>query len=112
MLPGPRCGWWMNGNREVIGTLVTADLGPLTSDLRTCQFTSFSDSRLNVKFGRPSLRLRAEVGGLKSEVRAYSSTLSSSFFLPQSAAAWTKARTTGCGFFSVEESCGWNNVAT
>jgi hypothetical protein len=41
----------------------------------------------------------------------YSSTLSSSFFLPQSAAACTKARTTGCGFFSVDESCGWKRVA-
>ena len=42
----------------------------------------------------------------------YSRTLSSSFFLPQSAAAWTKARTSGCGFFSVDDSCGWNKVAT
>ena len=33
---------------------------------------------------------------------AYSNTLSSSFFLPQSAAAWTKATTRGCGFFAVE----------
>src|ERR1700690_2392168 len=41
----------------------------------------------------------------------YSRTLSSSFLRPQSAAAWTKARTTGCGFFSVEESWGWNRVA-
>src|SRR5205823_4229646 len=43
---------------------------------------------------------------------SYSSTLSSSFFLPQSAAACTKASTTGCGFFSLDDSCGWNNVAT
>src|SRR3954454_6004215 len=49
----------------------------------------------------------------RSEVESsYSSTLSSSFFLPQSAAACTKASTTGCGFFSLDDSCGWNNVAT
>src|ERR1022692_117234 len=42
---------------------------------------------------------------------AYSRTLSSSFLRSQSAAAWTKARTTGCGFFAVEESWGWNRVA-
>src|SRR5437879_1199634 len=41
----------------------------------------------------------------------YSRTLSSSFLRPQSAAAWTKASTTGCGFFSVEDNCGWNSVA-
>jgi hypothetical protein len=42
----------------------------------------------------------------------YSSTLSSSFLRPQSAAACTKARTTGCGVFSVEDNCGWKSVAT
>jgi hypothetical protein len=36
----------------------------------------------------------------------YSNTLSSSFFLPQSAAACTKASTSGCGFFGLEESWG------
>src|SRR5216684_9007218 len=41
----------------------------------------------------------------------YSSTLSSSFFLLQSAAACTKASTTGCGFFSVDDNCGWKSVA-
>src|SRR5580658_7340277 len=41
----------------------------------------------------------------------YSRTLSSSFLRPQSAAAWTKARTTGCGFLAVEESWGWKRVA-
>lgn len=37
---------------------------------------------------------------------SYSSTLSSNFFRSQSAAACTNARTTGCGFFSLEDSCG------
>ena len=37
---------------------------------------------------------------------SYSSTLSSSFLRPQSAAACTKAKTTGCGFFSVDDNCG------
>src|ERR1700733_2728317 len=41
----------------------------------------------------------------------YSSTLSSSFLRPQSAAACTKARTTGCGVFSVDDSWGWKSVA-
>ena len=41
----------------------------------------------------------------------YSSTLSSSFFLPQSAAACTNARMMGWGFFSVDDSCGWKSVA-
>jgi|HubBroStandDraft_2_1064218.scaffolds.fasta_scaffold13769_4 hypothetical protein len=47
-------------------------------------------------------------GGFSSlcHPETYSRTLSSSFFLPQSAAACTKARITGCGFFSVEDSCG------
>src|SRR5207253_5214213 len=51
---------------------------------------------------------------LRSEVEAevpYSNTLSSNFFLPQSAAAWTKAITRGRGSFGLEESCGWNKVA-
>jgi hypothetical protein len=37
---------------------------------------------------------------------SYSSTLSSSFLRPQSAAACKKAKTTGCGFFSVDDNCG------
>src|ERR1700688_388426 len=41
----------------------------------------------------------------------YSRTLSSSFLRSQSAAACTKANTRGCGFFSVEDSWGWNSVA-
>lgn len=47
----------------------------------------------------------------RKPVAGYSSTLSSSFFLPQSAAACTKASTSGCGLFAVEDSCGWNSVA-
>ena len=39
-------------------------------------------------------------------IRSYSSTLSSNFFLPQSAAACTNANTSGCGLPGLEESCG------
>lgn len=51
-------------------------------------------------------------GGLETLKRGtlklcpYSSTLSSSFLCFQLAAAPRKARMTGCGFFSVDESCG------
>src|SRR5580658_8675420 len=41
-----------------------------------------------------------------SSLETYSSTLSSSFFRPQSAAACTNASTRGCGFPVLEESCG------
>src|ERR1051326_7670611 len=61
----------------------------------------FGNAQGGIQGGGPGPR----VGG-----QYHSRTLSSSFFLPQSAAAFTKASTTGCGFFSVEDSWGWNSV--
>ena len=59
-------------------------------------------------------KIRINVKGSGRGVRfstSYSRTLSSDFLRDQSEAAWTKARITGWGFFSVEESWGWNRVA-
>jgi hypothetical protein len=58
------------------------------------------------------LRLKVKGGGPECPPHTnYSRTLSSSFLRPQSAAAWTKARTMGWGVFSVEDSWGWKRVA-
>ena len=82
------------------GTLVTAD----TQGLKP-RYSSTLNAALKGRSSTISCRL------FQRFIARYSSTLSSSFFLPQSAAAWTKARTIGCGFFSVDASCGWKSVA-
>ena len=69
--------------------------------------------------GVTTLRDAGECGGKlpprqparRRRYRFYSNTLSSSFFLPQSAAACTNARMMGWGFFSVDDNCGWKSVA-
>src|SRR5437879_4291699 len=74
----------------------------------------FGNERVRGQYGRKQdSNHRVKGSGQECPLHTlnYSSTLSSSFFLPQSAAAWTKASTTGCGFFSVDDSCGWNRVA-
>jgi hypothetical protein len=54
-------------------------------------------------FGRKGRQDRAKESVERHEWNCgYSSTLSSSFFLPQSEAAWTNAITSGCGFFGLE----------
>jgi hypothetical protein len=90
-----RCGWSGDGNREVMRDFGNADE---------------SGFGLIVE-GHVVAAAAGETRALRL-VKVYSRTLSSSFFLPQSAAAWTKARTSGCGFFSVDESWGWKRVAT
>jgi hypothetical protein len=64
-------------------------------------------------FGNDSQRAELEENTRAERQRhtIYSNTLSSSFFLAQSAAACTKAKTMGCGFFSVDDNCGWKSVA-
>lgn len=59
----------------------------------------------------PPQQNSSAMAGEAPAVRVHSNTLSSSFFLPQSAAACTKARMIGCGFFSVDDNCGWKSVA-
>jgi hypothetical protein len=82
---------------------------PLAHPMETgCPFLPWEFiSKPREKWGFSTERSRRDCPSLNF----YSNTLSSSFFLPQSAAACRKARTMGCGFFSVDDSCGWKSVA-
>src|ERR1039458_1636380 len=106
---GSRCEWGGDEKPLSARTLVTAqELSPQRhpSALLRAGSDTEKTSQLLLFFLWPSPCLCGEILRLR-----YSRTLSSSFLRPQSAAAWTKARMTGCGFFSVEDNCGWKRVA-
>src|SRR6266566_411770 len=63
--------------------------------------TNNPQPRVGVEDSRSGRKTRRDEGAT-----TYSKTLSSSFFLPQSAAAWTNASTSGCGWSGCELSCG------